>query len=40
VIHEEAKTGIAESIAVTLEIIAAKLIDHDHYDELGMTAVG
>src|ERR1700722_4062945 len=39
-VEEKAKTGVAELIAVTLEIIAAKLVDHNDHDQLGASVVG
>ena len=40
VIEEEAEAGVAELIAVALQVVAAKLVDHDHHDQLGMAVVG
>jgi LmbE family N-acetylglucosaminyl deacetylase len=40
VIEEKTESAFAELIAVALQIVAAKLVDHDHHDQLGMGVVG
>ena len=39
VVEKEAEAGVAELVAVALEIIAAELVDDDHHDQLGMPVV-
>ena len=39
VVEEEAEAAITELIAIALQIVAAKLIDHDHDNQLGMAIV-
>ncbi len=39
-IEQESKSGVAELVAVALEIVAAELVDDDDDDELGVTVVG
>ena len=39
-IEEQAESAVAELVAIALEIIAAKLVDHDDHNQLGMSVVG
>ena len=38
-IEKNAEPGIPELVAIALEVIAAKLVDDDDHDELGMAVV-
>ena len=40
VVEEKAESAFAELVAVALQIVAAKLVDDDHHDQLGMGVVG
>ena len=40
VVEEEAEAGVAELVAIALQVVAAELVDHDHHDQLGMAVVG
>ena len=35
VIEQETKSAVAKLIAIALQIVAAKLVNHDHDDSLG-----
>ena len=39
-VEQEAEAGVAELVAVTLQVVAAKLVDHDHDDQLGAAVIG
>src|SRR5580658_1308016 len=39
-VEEEAESAFAELIVVAFEIVAAKLVDDNHHDQLGMGVVG
>jgi len=39
VVEQEAETGVAELIAIALQIVAAELVNHDHNDQLRMPVV-
>ena len=38
-VEKEAEAGVSELVAVALQIVAAKLVDHDHHNQLGMAVV-
>ena len=39
-VEEKAEAGVAELVAVTLQVVAAELVDDDDYYQLGMRIVG
>ena len=39
VIEKQPKSALAELLAISFQIIAAKLIDHDHHNQFGMCVV-
>ena len=40
VIQKKAEAGIAELVAIALQIVTAELVDHDHDHEFGMAVIG
>jgi len=38
-VEQEAEARVSELIAVALQVIAPELVNHDHYNQLGMPIV-